>query len=238
MGNLNDQLMASLQQLVMDNLPYDRDDRDVVRELSAMAPFDLLICWLNWTRRMLPPRPRQVLQSREFAKNPIVRQRRADIDALIENIQSGLDLTKYLSRDVKHGYVNTNRMKPHRRQDLDLMLSAWGVHHLHFSQDVETDGFVKRDGAIIFAVFRPDRAFLIDIMSHQDWAKEHVVRVMMDNWADEGLVHEIRNTRGLSRSVSDQARQTLRNGLINTALEINGSVYMPAGGMTDRKSVV
>ncbi len=112
------------------------------------------------------------------------------------------------------------------------MLSAWGIHHLHFSQDIESDGFVKRGGSIIFAVFRPDRAFLIDVMTHQDWAREHVIRVIVDNWPNEGLVHEMRGVRGLSRPISDHERQKFRNAQINTPLEINGKVYMPAGGTT------
>lgn len=232
MEGLNDQLMASVRQLVLDNLPYDRRDRNIVQTLSAMTPSDLLILWLNWTRRMLPATPRHVLQSKEFAANPIVQQHRPDIDALIEDIQSGADLTKYLSRAVKHGYTHTDQIKPHRRQHLDLMLSAWGVHHLHFSQDVEPDNFVKRSGAIIFAVFRPDQAFLIDVMSHQDWAREHVIRVMVDNWPHEDLAFEIKSVEGLSRSVDDQERQKLRNGLVNTPLEINNKVYMPTVGMT------
>nr|WP_272213512.1 hypothetical protein [Marinicella sp. W31]MDC2879471.1 hypothetical protein [Marinicella sp. W31] len=150
---------------------------------------------------------------------------------MIADIQSGGDLTKYLSRAVKHGYVNGNGLKPHRRQDLDLMLSAWGVHHLHFSQYVESDGFVKRDGPIIFAVFRQDKAFLIDVMTHQDWAREHVIRVMVD-WSNEGLVHEMQGVHGLARTVNDSERQKLRSAQINTPIEIDGKVYMPAGGMT------
>lgn len=232
MSDLQNLLMASVKRLVLDNLPYDRQDSDIVQELSAMTHTDLLIRWFNWTRRMLPPMPRQVLQSNEFRANPVLQQRRSDVQALIADIQSGGDLTKYLSRAVKHGYVNGNGLKPHRRQDLDLMLSAWGVHHLHFSQDVESDGFVKRDGPIIFAVFRHDKAFLIDVMTHQDWARKHVIRVMVDNWPNEGLVHEMQGVHGLARTVNDSERQKLRNAQINTPIEIDGKVYMPAGGMT------
>ena len=181
---------------------------------------------------MLPAVPRQVLQSREFLANPILKQRDADIQALIADIQKGADLTKYLSRAVQHGYVNPAGLKLHRRQNLDLLLSAWGIHHLHFSQDVESDGFVKRDGPIIFAVFRPDKAFLIDIMTHKDWAREHVIRVIVSNWPDAGLVHQVQGVQGLSRQIGDDERQKLRNAQVNTMLEIDGKVYLPAGGMT------
>lgn len=137
-----------------------------------------------------------------------------------------------MSRRVVHGYVNANGKKPHQRADLDLMLSAWGIHHLHFSQVVEPDGFVKRDGPIIFAVFRPDDAFLIDIMTHKDWAREHVIEVIVRNWPNAGLVHEMKDVVGLTRTIDDDDRKTLRNAQVNTPLEIDGKVYMPDGGMT------
>lgn len=231
MSSLQDLLMRSVRQLVLDHLPYDRHDDDVARELSAMTPSELLIRWLNWTRRMLPQAPRQVLQSNEFAANPVAQTRRADIQAFVADIQSGADLTKYLSRRVKHGYVNTSGIKPHRRKDLDLMLSAWGVHHLHFSQDVESDGFVNQKRPIIFAVFRRDRAFLIDVMNHGDWSRDHVVRVMVNNWPDEGLFYELRGIHGLSRSVTDEERKNIRNSFVNAAIEIGDKVYMPGRGL-------
>jgi hypothetical protein len=233
MTKLNDLLMASLRQLILGHLPYDRQDADVVRGLEAMTTSDLLIRWLNWTRRMLPSVSRQVLQSREFLANPVQKQRNDDVRALIEDIQQGADLTKYLSRSVQHGYINPANLETHRRKDLDLMLSAWGIHHLHFSQVVEPDGFVKRGGPIIFAMFRSDKAFLIDIMTHNDWARKHVIRVIVDNWPNEGLVYEVKGIQGLSAAIDDDERLKLRKVQGNTMLEIDGKVYWPAGGMTD-----
>jgi hypothetical protein len=231
--SLQAHLMASLRQLVLDHLPYDRQDAAAVRDLHQMTPSQLLIRWLNWTRRMVPPQPRQVLLSREFLDNPILAQRKADIQAFISDIESGADLTKYLSRRVAHGYLNLNRKKTHQRADLDLMLSAWGIHHLHFSQIVDADGFVKRDGPIIFAVFRLDRAYLIDIMTHKDWTRTHVIRVLVNNWPNAGLVHEMKGTLALDRTISDDKRQQLRNAQVNSPIvEIDGKVYMPAAGMT------
>jgi hypothetical protein len=232
MTTLKDQLMASLRHLVLDRLPYDSQDADVVSDLNAMKPDELLILWLNWNRRIPPPKPRQVLQSKEFLANSMLKARNTDIQALIADIQSGAELTKYLSLAVRHGYINPKSIKLHQRQDLDLMLNAWSIHHLHCSQDVEADGFVKRDGPIIFAAFRSDTAFLIDIMTHRDWAREHIIKVIVNNWLDEGLVHELKGAIGLSHFIDDDQRQKLRNHKINTPLEIEGKVYMPTGGMT------
>lgn len=231
MGSLKDHLLASLRQLVLDHLPYDRNDAEVVSQLSSEGPGTLLRRWINWRTRLLLPEPRQIFPSREFLANPILHRRSLDIQALLDDIRTGEDLTKYLSRRVVHGYVSPNGKKRHRREDLDLMLNAWGIHHLHFSRKVEADGFVERDNPIIFAIFRKGRVYLIDILFHGDWAREHVVQVIVNNWPDAGLVHEMKGV-DLVRPVTDQERLELQNVQINTVLKIDGKVYWPGGGMT------
>lgn len=91
---LNDNLQASLRQLVLDHLPYDRQDAEVVRELNAMTPSQLLIRWLNWTRRMVPPRPRQVFQSTEL---PIPSSRR---ERLISRLSSAILKAALISASI------------------------------------------------------------------------------------------------------------------------------------------
>jgi hypothetical protein len=232
MSALRDHLMASVRQLVLDHLPYDRSDPDVVAALTSMSPSGLVARWLNWTWRIPPSVPREVLKSRELSSNPLLSHHLTDIEALTGAIARGADLEKYLSKAVRHGYVNPTGMALHRRQDLDLMLNAWGVHHLHLSQEMRDDGFVRRGGIIIFAVFRKDRAYLVDLMSHGDWAREHVIRVLVGNWPDDGLVDEVRGVVGVSRSRTEEEALTLRKAGVNSFLEIDGKVYMPRGGMS------
>lgn len=228
---LMETLDASARQLVLTHLPHDRSDAAVTSALHGMSTSDLLIKWFNWNSRLIPANPRKVHQSKEFQANKVVTARKPEIDALISEIEAGTDLTKYLSRGVKHGYIDPTGIKSHLRQDMDLMLSAWGIHHLHTSQVVESDGFVERDGYIVFAVFKHDAAYLIDLMTHKDWVNEHVLQVLVDNWPDTGLIHEVKGVVGLSRTLNDSQRLTLRKKHANTAAEINGNVYMPAAGM-------
>lgn len=224
--------MESIRQIVLSNLPHNCSDGGTVDELSSMAPRDLLVRWFNWSNRLPTPTPRQVIQSNEFAANPILQIRRSDIQALIDDIESGADLTKYLSRAVRDGYVKANGQRPHQRRDLDLMLNAWGVHHLHFSQEVEPDGFVRRDGPIIFAVFRSDKAFMIDIMSHDDWTSDDVIRVMVSNWPEQNMVVAIGSAHNLAFRVDEHVRKTLRKKSVNDPIEIDGRYYLAAAGLS------
>jgi hypothetical protein len=162
-------LVHSVATWVLDNLPYDRNDRKVVAALKSKSGAELLVIYMNWRNRLISPEPRAVLKSSAFDANPVVKQRSGEFAEIIDDIEQGRVLTKYLSRSVRVGFAlppHPKRKQLSRRKDLDLLLNDWGIHHLHVSRVVEPDGFVKRGGPVIFAIFKPDRAYLIDVMGH------------------------------------------------------------------------
>ena len=55
------------------------------------------------------------------------------------------------------------------------MLIEWEVHHLHISQHVQADGFVERDDPLLFTVFHTADAYLLDIMTHKDFNRDHIL---------------------------------------------------------------
>jgi hypothetical protein len=71
------------------------------------------------------------------------------------------------------------------------MLNDWGVHHLHISTQVGVDGYVRRGGPLLFPVFRPQVAYLIDIMGHRDWTRHHVLEMLATEWPNEGAIHDL-----------------------------------------------
>jgi hypothetical protein len=97
---------------------------------------------------------------------------------------------------------------------------------------MDTDGFfVKRGGPLLFAAFRPGDAYLIDIADHTSWTREDILRIIVEEWPDAGIVKKI---EGLTPpSVSEAERQRLRNvGVGCTMIEINGATYSPAALMS------
>jgi hypothetical protein len=165
-------LMESARQWVLKNLPYDRNDPKVEAVLQAKSPRGLLVLYLNWRERLIPTAPRQVLRSPAFDTNPIVHERSAAIAQIVDDIEQGRDLTRYLSRRVTIGFdlpqVQATK-NLNKQRHLDLMLNDWGAHHLHISTQIDPDGFVNRskqkqaDEPLLFAVFRQQTAYLIDI---------------------------------------------------------------------------
>jgi len=157
------------------------------------------------------------------------------LEQIVANLESGQDITPFLSRGLKHGYESPNSRKPSHlggRRDLDLLLNDWGVHHLHLSTNLDSDNFVKRTKHVLFAVFRPSDAYLIDIMEHGDWTRDHILKVMIKDWPHAGLVHQLNGVVGLETPVYESDRKGIRNAGINTPFEFGGKVYMPAAGLT------
>lgn len=119
------------------------------------------------------------------------------------------------------------------------MLNDWGVHHLHISTQIDPDGFVNRskqkpaDEPLLFAVFRKQTAYLIDIMKHGDWARDHVLEVLATEWPDEGVIYEVKGILDGPKSYTDEERANLRAaGLSAPFVKINGRFLAPAGGIS------
>ena len=65
-------------------------------ELQGMAFPELIVRWLNWTRRFIPPRPRRVAFAPGFWNHKALLHIKP-VQLLIQKIQTGTDLTPHLS---------------------------------------------------------------------------------------------------------------------------------------------
>lgn len=227
---MNNTINEAIRQWVLQGLPCDPADQALSARLNAMDVHNLLITYQNWVMRQVPAVPRTVFQSAAFAANPRVASRRADIDALIKKIESGHDLRPHLSRRVAIVHDAATKLK--RRQDIDLMLNEWEVHHLHISQVIEADGFVQRDDPLLFVMFRGDKAYVLDLMTHHDFNRDHVLEIMTEEWPSAGLVHIVKGVVDLAVHHSEDDRNKLRQAGINSMVIINGKAIKPLGGMS------
>ncbi|OAI39978.1 hypothetical protein AYO39_02165 [Actinobacteria bacterium SCGC AG-212-D09] len=144
----------------------------------------------------------------------------------------GEDLTPHLSERVETAYISESDRPglPGQRRDADRdrMLNAWGIHHLHLSSEPGRDGFNARGGDLLYAIFRPDHAYLLGIHTHNDWAREGLVRVIVRNWPDAGLFLRSNIVQGMTTQFTDDDRRQLRRAAVNEALyEVDGAFYGP-----------
>lgn len=219
--------------------------RHVLKEMAAspsgeLAQEDLaglLIAYGNWRGRYVAARPRRVHESRELEDSQKYGEHAAALAAVRADIIAGRDLTPRLSRGVGTVYVATSRRGglQHRR-DLDLLLSDWGIHHLHLGTKMGRNGLVTRTEDVLLIYFTADDAYLIDSRRHpniDNWAEASIMQTVIRNFP--GLAHawEVTGAIGLSCSISDEERLELRQAGVDVPLEIDGKVYRPvAAGMS------
>ena len=118
---------------------------------------------------------------------------------------------------------------------LDMLLNDWGIHHLHISSVVEADGFVKRDDHLLLVSFKPDAAYLIDVMVHRDmtdhkWVRHHLLEVLASEWPHEGVIYEMK-TPAAPNQLTETQRANLRGNHYNTAFSFGGRTFVPRGLM-------
>lgn len=221
-----------VRDFVLNNLPCEEE---YVQQLAAEENEQLLITYINWSERIVSTAPRLVLESQVLTTNPL---RTANnfgpvLHEIKRKMQAGEDISPHLSRAIMKGYRPTQPIPKNfgKRPDLDLMLSDWGVHHLHLSLLVESDGFVSRTGPLLFAVFKPDRAFLIDIVQHGQWTKRSVMEAVVREWPDEGIIYEIMGILGSAESYNEEEHAQLRKAGVNASLDIDGKVWSSGGGI-------
>lgn len=213
-------LEQAAREHVLAQMPDDPSGELVSMDLAA-----LLISYNTWRGRLIPAQPRRCHISPQLAGSQKAAEHKGALDAIVAKIEAGDDLKPHLSRSVLVGH------DPKGRTDRDPMLSDYGVHHLHLSSNVDSDGFVKRTKDLLFAAIRPGDAYLIGIYQHlTDWAKEDILKTVARNWPDIGIVHELRSVIGLTSYPSDDQRLELRKGGIAGApVEVDGKFFMAIG---------
>jgi hypothetical protein len=231
-------LWADVRASVLQTLPFDRSDPKIAQALADMPVPELVVRFYNWLGRLIHPHSRNIHRSQEFISSGTLKERSEDIEILLTKIANGTDLGPSLSKYIKIGYVYDSNMQNknlNRRYDLDLLLNDWGIHHLHISQKICPDGFVKRDGPLLFAMFTEDDCYVLDIMKHGVWTNQHLVEVAVRNWPDAGLFIALQGVIGTQSSragyqYTAEDRKKLRGAGIATFIEVDRKFYMPRSG--------
>lgn len=159
-------LADTVTEWVLGALPHDRSDPHVVTPLRSKHPGTLLALYYNWCNRLISAHPRKVMRSGPFNQKLVSAEQPDDIGKIIADIEQGVDLTKYLSCRVRVGFElpkKSTKKKLRQLRHLDLLLNEWRIHHLHLNSTIEANGLVKRGNPLLFAMFLPGKAYLLDI---------------------------------------------------------------------------
>lgn len=133
-------------------------------------------------------------------------------------------------------YVSPNELKEgtrHLRKDRDGLLADWGIHHLHLSMEPGKEGLVRRTRDLLFAIFRPDDAYLLGIYPHLEWAPLEALEIVVGNWPTADLMLGSMSDVRASQTFTDKERPAFRNAGGTGLVEIDGRLFMPRGQTGD-----
>jgi hypothetical protein len=223
-NDLVEDLKQGFRQHLLSVMPPDSGG-----ELTSLPLGTLLIRWFNWQDRYVPAIPRTVHKSSELSASPAAVTHSAALAAVRSAIEAGRDLTPRLSTRVGTAYVPSTLSDPlHRRDDLDLLLADWGIHHLHLSPLDDA----RRTSDLLFAMFRSADAYLIQILPHGSWTDEALLEIVARNWPDAGLLMGSISGIRLAEPIAPPDRARYRRAGVATAIEIDGTVYLPRSQTT------
>jgi hypothetical protein len=211
------EIESRYRQMILERIPMSEQKPQDQQAILDMSLRDLLSTLFNWQNRRISIRPRTVYISRELqAKN------RPEVIVIAEKIRKGEDLTPHLSERIETVLLaNPKDSGLRHREDLDLLLNEWAIHHLHISTVLKTNGFVKRRSELLFATFRKNDAYLIELLDHDAFENEDLVKIAVANWPDAHLFSVMSNmTLQLDSPITSRNRRSQRDVAINTPVQL------------------
>ena len=186
-------------------------------QVSQAEPLDAISYkFFKVIRRRIQAIPRVVYESSDITC-PV--EYMAGYQALKAKFAAGDDVTPHLSRKLLSANYE------------DQLLNDWGIHHFHLGESLGSSGFTDRTGRLLFAFVTPSDAYFINVLDHEVWSDQDLVRILHRNWPTAISHFRLRGVLGLSRPVSNQEIAQLRKVGISTFVEVEqGVVYGPIGG--------
>ena len=166
-------------------IPCWPDEPTVRAELEQKQLDEVVRVYLNWARRFIPKRPREVSFSPSFWDAPLAKKVASELASLEARIRSGEDLTPHLSNLVqKRGFVPARfrkggRVKSPEWEDKDYALNAYDAHHLHIAPNGKGD-------ELLYGCFRRDAALLLIVGDHNSFDDGSLAAAVSEARADAG----------------------------------------------------
>lgn len=188
-------------------------------------PHRCIIDYLNFKSKIVSQTPRTVFLSQEVKKSLLVNdiQTLQSFNFIVDKIQNGQDLKFHQSKTTLDPKFN------------DLLFNDWIIHHFHLSDKNSKpwQPFYDRSNFLLFAIFSPNQAFLVDIRNHNEidiWSKKEFLEIIDRNWPSMLKTNEHEYAKLLSSSYSDKDIGILRRkGYALGTTVVNGKIVINPG---------
>jgi len=180
------------------------------REKNAFAALDVheqTWRFLNWQSRLVHPHARQVNRANGFDSLPAVEANKSAVQELLARLARGDDVRTHLSQDVECGY---SMHAPGQKggPDFDLLLSEWGIHHLHLNQLSVKSGSRLKSKDLLYAILGRGVVFALAVGPHRAWASTRLIEAAVRSWPNQRLYSPLSISPG--RDWSETERKRLR----------------------------
>jgi hypothetical protein len=147
-------------------IPRFPNNRESLRHMQQKRLSDVLIDYVHWRARYVGKRPRQIEIEAAAKADPCWSTMAAAIEAFLEKVRSGDDLTPHLSllphtRGYSFAAHTPGATNEDRWSDKDLLLTRMNYHHFHLGM-----GRTGRTDELIFAEVSRDKFKVIAIFNH------------------------------------------------------------------------
>ena len=203
-------------------------------EFDAIDTGELLSIYLNWKYRQIHPHRREVVYSNQLLQRMQTNEElyapvESELNELVRILKAGEDLLALglLSPGVvrKPYEVKPDYSRLSRESHLDLLLNEQGIHHLHLP-GLER----KKNTPIVYAIFEPEHAFLLDLARQDDYQTDRLARISCENWPQRHFlklpIDGLADGAGNQIDLKDQQRVTVRNNAINTPIKMAAASYL------------
>jgi hypothetical protein len=228
--------IADMRQTLLSRIPCTAEGRI---ELEGEQLRGLIVHYLNYASRIVPPRAREVIFSDGFWTIP-AQKFSTEVLAIEREIVAGVDIRARLSSKLfTDGYIarkNASNSRPAKKWNgKDFGLNAFGAHHLHIGVRDE-NGNVKHANPLLYVRFFRDCAVFLMIGHHKSFDDGSLAEAVGRWQARSG--YEIKGIVGLSGQGTDFVEQTqiARRGLSSLA-QVDGKIVPGANIATSGHSI-
>ena len=138
--------------------------------MGAKSLTDLLITNIALRLRHVGIYPRKVNWRSNLAADPRAAVLAPNIDAFLSAVETGSDLTPYMSLEPRsRGYTpaaEANGPGTDTWADKDFLLNVMGLHHFHLGLTMEAAGHAARTNELLFASVTRDTFDIIGLFDH------------------------------------------------------------------------
>jgi hypothetical protein len=171
---------------LIETIPRFPNNKASLKLMQQKCLGELLVHYVNWRSRYVGRRSRTVSIERGVQQDPRWSAKAACIEAFLEKVQRGDDLTPHLSiKPHTKGYTPAANAPgatvDDRWSDKDFVLNVMGYHHFHLGTKSEQRGHAERTDEIIFAEVQRDTFRVIAIFDHDVFESNSAERMRL--WA-------------------------------------------------------